>query len=73
VVVIMASSQPLPRPRSDAHARTRRVLDRAGKRALAHGDLVATTKVHDSYAALRERTGPWSRVSIKAVLEAREG
>ncbi len=30
-------------------------------------------KVHDSYAAFRERTGPWSRVSIKAVLEAREG
>jgi TRAP-type mannitol/chloroaromatic compound transport system substrate-binding protein len=30
-------------------------------------------KVHDSYAAFRERTGLWSRVSIKAVLEAREG
>jgi TRAP-type mannitol/chloroaromatic compound transport system substrate-binding protein len=30
-------------------------------------------KVHDSYAAFRERTGPWSRVSIRAVLEAREG
>src|SRR4051812_2091447 len=30
-------------------------------------------KVHDSYAAFRERTAPWSRVSIKAVLEAREG
>ena len=33
----------------------------------------AARKVHDSYAAFRERTAPWSRVSIKAVLEAREG
>jgi TRAP-type mannitol/chloroaromatic compound transport system substrate-binding protein len=30
-------------------------------------------KVHDSYAAFRERSAPWSRVSIRAVLEAREG
>jgi len=30
-------------------------------------------KVHDSYAAFRERTAPWSKVSIRAVLEAREG
>ena len=30
-------------------------------------------KVHDSYAAFRDRTAPWSKVSIKAVLEAREG
>ena len=30
-------------------------------------------KIHDSYAVFRERTGLWSRVSIKAVLEAREG
>jgi TRAP-type mannitol/chloroaromatic compound transport system substrate-binding protein len=30
-------------------------------------------KVHDSYAAFRDRTALWSRVSIKAVLEAREG
>jgi TRAP-type mannitol/chloroaromatic compound transport system substrate-binding protein len=29
-------------------------------------------KVHDSYVAFRERTGVWSRISIKAVLEARE-
>ena len=33
----------------------------------------AARKVHDSYAAFRERTAPWSRVSIRAVLEAREG
>src|SRR3954454_18005971 len=31
------------------------------------------SKVHDSYAAFRDRTAAWSRVSIKAVLEAREG
>jgi TRAP-type mannitol/chloroaromatic compound transport system substrate-binding protein len=41
------------------------------------GEVVARSdmarKVHDSYAAFRERTGPWSKVSIKAVLEAREG
>jgi TRAP-type mannitol/chloroaromatic compound transport system substrate-binding protein len=41
------------------------------------GELAARSdmarKVHDSYAAFRERTGPWSRVSIRAVLEAREG
>lgn len=30
-------------------------------------------KVRDSYAAFRKRTGLWSRVSIKAALEAREG
>ena len=41
------------------------------------GDLASRNetarKVHDSYAAFRERTAPWSRISIKAVLEAREG
>jgi hypothetical protein len=30
-------------------------------------------KVHDSYVAFRDRTAAWSRVSIRAVLEAREG
>ena len=30
-------------------------------------------KVHGCYVAFRERTAPWSRVSIKAVLGAREG
>jgi TRAP-type mannitol/chloroaromatic compound transport system substrate-binding protein len=30
-------------------------------------------KVHDSYLAFRERTGAWSKISLKAVLEAREG
>jgi TRAP-type mannitol/chloroaromatic compound transport system substrate-binding protein len=41
------------------------------------GDLAARSdmarKVHDSYVAFRDRTAPWSRVSIRAVLEAREG
>ena len=41
------------------------------------GDVAARSdmarKVHDSYAAFRDRTAAWSRVSIKAVLEAREG
>ena len=30
-----------------------------------------TGKVHASYAAFRERSAPWSRVSIEAVLRAR--
>jgi hypothetical protein len=29
--------------------------------------------VHDSYLAFRERTAAWSRISLRAVLEAREG
>src|SRR5436305_1878055 len=41
------------------------------------GELAARSdmarKVHDSYSAFRDRTAPWSRVSIRAVLEAREG
>jgi TRAP-type mannitol/chloroaromatic compound transport system substrate-binding protein len=30
-------------------------------------------KVHDSYVAFRTRVGAWSDISLKAVLEAREG
>jgi TRAP-type mannitol/chloroaromatic compound transport system substrate-binding protein len=41
------------------------------------GELAARSavarKVHDSYLAFRDRTAQWSRISIKAVLEAREG
>jgi hypothetical protein len=40
--------------------------------ALAAGSEQAG-KVHDSYAAFRARTAPWSRVSVRAALEAREG
>jgi hypothetical protein len=39
--------------------------------AAGHSDMAR--KVRDSDAAFRERTAAWSRVSIKAVLEAREG
>ena len=35
------------------------------------GRSAITGKVHASYAAFRERTAPWSRVSIEAVLRAR--
>jgi TRAP-type mannitol/chloroaromatic compound transport system substrate-binding protein len=41
------------------------------------GDLAArgegSRKVHDSYMSFRERSGAWSKISIKAVLAAREG
>jgi TRAP-type mannitol/chloroaromatic compound transport system substrate-binding protein len=30
-------------------------------------------KVHDSYTAFRERTSAWSKISIKAVLDGRDG
>ena len=30
-------------------------------------------KIHASYGAFRERTAAWSHISIKAVLDAREG
>ncbi len=33
----------------------------------------AARKVHDAYVAFRDRIAPWSRVSLQAVLEAREG
>ena len=33
----------------------------------------AARKVHDSYLEFSERAGAWSRISLKAVLEAREG
>ena len=33
----------------------------------------AARKVHDSYTAFRERAGAWSKISLKSVLEAREG
>src|SRR5262249_8897838 len=35
------------------------------------GKSAITGKVHSSYAAFRERTAPWSRVSIESVLRAR--
>ena len=53
--------------------------DRGGAPAGADvvGDLGARNetarKIHNSYVAFRERTAAWSNISIKAVLEAREG
>jgi TRAP-type mannitol/chloroaromatic compound transport system substrate-binding protein len=37
------------------------------------GRSAAARKVHDSYLSFRDRTGAWSRISLKAVLESREG
>jgi len=45
----------------------------AGVLAELPGRNNAALKVHASYLAFRERSAPWSRVSIRAVLEAREG
>ena len=37
------------------------------------GRSAVAKKVHDSYIAFREKAGAWSKISLKAVLEAREG
>jgi len=37
------------------------------------GKSAGARKVHDSYMAFRERISAWSRISLQAVLEAREG
>jgi TRAP-type mannitol/chloroaromatic compound transport system substrate-binding protein len=37
------------------------------------GRSAAAKKVHDSYVTFRERVGGWSKISLKAVLEGREG
>jgi TRAP-type mannitol/chloroaromatic compound transport system substrate-binding protein len=37
------------------------------------GRSAAAKKAHDGYMAFRERAGAWSKISLKAVLEAREG
>jgi TRAP-type mannitol/chloroaromatic compound transport system substrate-binding protein len=42
------------------------LADLAGKSARAR-------KVHDAYAAFRDKIAPWSRISLQAVLEARQG
>src|SRR3989440_3754695 len=49
----------------------RRVAAEVLGEVAARSDLAR--KVHDSYAAFRDRTAVWSKVSIRAVLEAREG
>ena len=45
----------------------------AGVLADVAGKSAAARKVHDAYVAFRDRIAPWSRVSLQAVLEAREG
>jgi TRAP-type mannitol/chloroaromatic compound transport system substrate-binding protein len=55
----------------DVVAQARKVSTDVLAELAARGD--AARKVHDSYVAFRNRTAPWSRISIKAVLEAREG
>jgi TRAP-type mannitol/chloroaromatic compound transport system substrate-binding protein len=37
------------------------------------GRSAVAKKVHDSYVAFRERVGGWSKISLKAVLEGRDG
>jgi len=52
-------------------------LVRATFRPEVVGDIAARSdisgKVHASYAAFRERSAPWSRVSIEAVLREHRG
>jgi hypothetical protein len=33
----------------------------------------AVRKVRDGYVAFRDRTAAWTKISLKAVMEAREG
>lgn len=33
----------------------------------------AARRIHDSYVGFRSRVGPWSRISLQAVIEARKG
>ena len=55
----------------DVVAAARRVAAEVLGEVAARSDMAR--KVHDSYVAFRDRTAAWSRVSIRAVLEAREG
>ncbi len=63
-----------------ARREARRVPRRSGRRRAQEaadvvGDIAARSeisgKVHASYTAFRERSAPWSRISIEAVLRAR--
>src|SRR6516164_4815048 len=53
------------------------ILAARGQATAVVGDVGAKSavarRIHDSYSSFRDRTAAWSRVSIKAVLEAREG
>jgi TRAP-type mannitol/chloroaromatic compound transport system substrate-binding protein len=50
-------------------AARRQSVDVVGELA---GRSAVARRIHDSYLAFRDRTAVWSRISIKAVLEARE-
>jgi TRAP-type mannitol/chloroaromatic compound transport system substrate-binding protein len=56
-------------PASLIEAARRQAVDVVGELA---GKSALARKVHDSYVAFRDRTGAWSRISIRAVLEARD-
>jgi TRAP-type mannitol/chloroaromatic compound transport system substrate-binding protein len=45
----------------------------AGVLADLAGKSAGARKVHDVYAAFRDKIAPWSRISLQAVLEARQG
>jgi TRAP-type mannitol/chloroaromatic compound transport system substrate-binding protein len=57
-------------PRDLVQAASKQATDVLGELS-ARSDIAK--RVHESYAAFRDRTGGWSRISITAVLEAREG
>jgi TRAP-type mannitol/chloroaromatic compound transport system substrate-binding protein len=57
-------------PQSLIHEARRQASDVVGE---VGANSAMARKIHDSYMSFRERTAAWSRVSIRAVLEAREG
>jgi TRAP-type mannitol/chloroaromatic compound transport system substrate-binding protein len=57
-------------PQSLIHEARRQASDVVGE---VGASSAMARKIHDSYTSFRERTAAWSRVSIRAVLEAREG
>jgi len=80
--ILQATPQAPATPPSDswrqwsaANARPGRAARGIGRDVLGElaGRSAVARKVHDSYVAFRERAGAWSRISLKAVLEAREG
>ena len=56
---------------SDLIAAARREAD--GVLGELAGKSPGARKVHDAYVAFRDKIAPWSRISLQAVLEAREG
>jgi TRAP-type mannitol/chloroaromatic compound transport system substrate-binding protein len=56
---------------ADLIAAARRISAEVYGELAARGE--AVKKVHDSYVAFRDRTAAWTKISLKAVMEAREG